>query len=1199
MNQITLTEKGKDIMTAVNTGGDVQYWVGYFGLAYVPVQNTADPEKQPTDDDYDLGLRGLSTLVGPNEKGDYIYNIWQGDLTGGGYKGASSDFTRLTQYDANLSTNFRYAYDEAAGRNRLIAWYTEGDPSAQSQGLTLESYARMGYKVYNGVGVDDSGNVGDTNDVQYTDSDIPVPAPLLYLGDGLNYGTTDGLATMGSSLGADWPLTGDGTVSYPKVTPDMRCYGGTSAEDAQDDDVITSSVAMETGVTDGLMGDYRCFVSLSNFNKGHSQVSSEGYETDYQESCHNMSRVTKLFPIAKYEITDADPETKGSRTGNANSIKYRLSLDFNGDNRTYRDVLTFEDNDNTTTSVFEENPNNSFKFNRVGIYAVPVSVRKFRKEGSSGCNYCQMEVDPDENPVLVAIISLDEVLLSEDGSIGFTRWAQDFILNLEHVDPETTTKCVRDVEVYYNMAENEAITWYQNQLLASAGLSEAVTTLGVDVAFLKSRMSTPCSDCYTSQASADEDKYASKFHTHDYLKNLVDAEGGYSVRGVNSGENTGNYSLTMGQGVTNSGNGSLVIGQNSSETEANSSIHLSPNGKLLGSGSSGVLMISNGSPRVSDTTNSAILINSGYIDAGSNSIIAGQAFNNFINEYGITTVTLDEFNAAVDAATGTSSLSHGKYYCITADSGEIKAWDSDSGTIVMKALVAGPTAGKFYGASVDNSGRPLYEPTIADGISAEYMFMVPSNTENIISIGEPNGIASNSRNTFLLGGANYSRYTRLENTFILADCAIQLDTSNDRFDGVDAGGNPVQLDISNVTVMGSLASTVLGSVTSSKDLATKGYRDAHIFLSRAYSNPEMYGIFPDPVNPSAGFNGDAYFPLDVSNFDPVTGIYYNGETVGHPLPDHWANGMTEPAIRGMINSATAIALIDGEYAPITTPMIYTGGICLAGQPNLVNALPSAMGEINAGRIKLGSGVLPSAYITTHDVSGWFGNNNFIIPTTISGIDKCPYGGMLLGITGQQEVDGTMHIGLFKYPEVVPPTPVDGDEGKVLTVDADKSVKWAAPAAPHGLNTAFINETVTKGESDAGQASILYVRQGKRYLVTGSSYVTLAVDNNVSDGDEFILAIQSTTGGATVNYIALDAADSMENPRKLNRGSWLCRVASYISDDANLTTTRGLIVAPIGTWQLPEYSKYDDVSHTGTPDGSSLMVNNGNLEWHEP
>ena len=46
--------------------------------------------------------------------------------------------------------------------------------------------------------------------------------------------------------------------------------------------------------------------------------------------------------------------------------------------------------------VFAENPNNSFKFNRVGIYAVPVSVRKFHKEGQSGCNHCQVEVDPDE-----------------------------------------------------------------------------------------------------------------------------------------------------------------------------------------------------------------------------------------------------------------------------------------------------------------------------------------------------------------------------------------------------------------------------------------------------------------------------------------------------------------------------------------------------------------------------------------------------------------------------------------------------------------------------------------------------------------------------------------------------------------------------------------------------------------------------------
>jgi len=559
MNQITLTERGKDILTGVNTND--QYWVGYFGLAYVPVQNTVDPET-----DTDLGLGSLNTLVGEQETGDYIYNIWQGDLTGGGYRETDADFTRLTQYDANLSTNFRYAYDEENGCNRLVAWTTAGKAEGEFT-VKYDSYDREGYKVYTGcTPVVSDGS--DTATVTYSESGIPVPAPLIYLGAGLGYGGN--MQEMEEELGDDWPKTGDG---YPMVTPDMRCYSGKDKDSGlSDGDIIESE---DTRTDSGTLEEYRCFVSISNFNKGHAQVSSEGYETDYQESCHNMSRVTKLFPIAKYEVTDADPETKETRTGNAKSIKYRLSLDFGGDNRAYRDVLNFEGSDEYP--VFAENPNNSFKFNRVGIYAVPVSVRKFRKEGQAGCNHCQVEVDPDENPVLVAIISLDEVLLSEDGSKGFTRWSQDFILNLENADSDAG--CVKDVEVYYNMAENEAITWYQNQLLASAGLSEAVTSLGVDVAYLKSRAATPCSDCATSQSSDYSSVFAPIHHTHDYLRNLVDADAVGAVRGITSDESTeygvcsftmgtdsktpGDQSITVGAGSTNGGDGCLLLGTGS------------------------------------------------------------------------------------------------------------------------------------------------------------------------------------------------------------------------------------------------------------------------------------------------------------------------------------------------------------------------------------------------------------------------------------------------------------------------------------------------------------------------------------------------------------------------------------------------------------------------------------------------------------
>lgn len=1191
MNQITLTEKGKDILAAVNNDGNVQYWVGYFGLAYVPVQNTTD-----TSSGNDAGLRGLTTLIGPNEKGDYIYNIWQGDLTGGGYAGSDADFTRLTQYDANLSANFRYAYDEEAGCNRLVAWTTKGDPDGAAQGLTVESYARKGYRVYTGCARETSGPVSDTSDTVYTDSQIPVPAPLLYLGSDFGY-TTGDLSDMANSLGEDWPMSETGGITYPRVTPDMRCYGGKKVDDAKGDDVIRSSFALEAA-DNGLMEDYRCFVSLSKFNKGHAQVSSEGYETDYQESCHNMSRVTKLFPISRYEVKDSDPETKGTRTGNANSIKYRLSLDFGGANRTYRDVLNFEDDDAESSSIFEENPNNSFKFNRVGIYAVPVSIRKFRKEGSAACNHCQLEVDPDENPVLVAIISLDEVMLSEDGSMGFTRWAQDFILNLEHVDPEATTPLVRDVEVYYNLVENEAITWYQNQLLASAGLSEAVTSLGVDVAYLKNRMSMPFSECAAAKGNDDGDKYASIYHTHDYLKNLVDAEGTGSVKGINSTVASGRYSLALGVNNSSTGDFSISMGP-WAESNANYSISVSGGRGLMGENSHASMLLSTSGCTITDVQTSLILTTSGctltnvqtslilttsnsQMSGGRNDIILGSL------NYGIipqepTVITVAEYLDSLNNTGSYSTLSPG-WYCFSEDDPDITdtivAYDTTSGEQKTYNL-EDPVDGLYYAINVNTDRQPLYKPTITvfstvdndyKEISVKYLFRVPSHT-NVMSMGYQNALGNGSSNNIIIGHSNDARYTNVHNTFILGDGVLGI-KSDDRYIGLEETGEPIQREINNVSVMGELSGNVFGGLKSGNNMATENYHNAHIFLNKDYVSPQMFGIFPDPLG-AHDTDENPDFPIDTNNFD-VDGVYH---TVAGS-PDSWADGLSRQVIHDMINSAT-VGNINGAKS---VPMIYTGGICLAGE--YTAPYFSGAGEQNAGRIKLGSGVLPSAYITSSPVDGWFRESKYIIPTSIIGTTDCPYKGLVLGLTGQQEIDGTMHIGLFRYPETLPAHTTD-NAGMVLTVDSTNALKWDnVSSVGGGVTGEFTHELI-----DVAPYSTFNVTGGKRY-VDSSSYITIGLDD-IDDGEEFILVVTAQDGSPTVQYPAID--DSWEMPssegqcpyRWISRGSWLCRAASYIADDNQVY--RGLVVSPIGTWQIPPYG-------IGKANNVLKVSGNGTLGW---
>ena len=79
MNQILLTQKGKAILTDGHTMLS-DYWIGFYGLAYVPSPDI--PEDGPT------------ALIGANESGDYIFNIWQGDMTSSGF--AEGSFTGLT-----------------------------------------------------------------------------------------------------------------------------------------------------------------------------------------------------------------------------------------------------------------------------------------------------------------------------------------------------------------------------------------------------------------------------------------------------------------------------------------------------------------------------------------------------------------------------------------------------------------------------------------------------------------------------------------------------------------------------------------------------------------------------------------------------------------------------------------------------------------------------------------------------------------------------------------------------------------------------------------------------------------------------------------------------------------------------------------------------------------------------------------------
>ena len=310
MNKITLTTRGKEILSQNTLQGGEVYWVGYFGLAYVPDQGGFSADQ--------------TRLISDTEHGDYIYNLWQGDLVNEGhsiqgdldsnYSAVAKQISKLTLYDRNITSNFRYMYDEENDRNRMVTWVS-GQNSTNSADSETSSYVRDGYRIYNGITMGDSHNTDDMT----AESELPCPAPLFYAGGSVSYSNPlEKGDFVNSVVSNDWPLVKEGETeagAYPRVTPDMRFYGGSWKGGSKSDDwkwipeaagkydtipSVTTRNSEDTPASTDCLNQYAEFISVSNFNKDHGHVSSEGYGVGYQESCHNMSMVTKLFPIANY-----------------------------------------------------------------------------------------------------------------------------------------------------------------------------------------------------------------------------------------------------------------------------------------------------------------------------------------------------------------------------------------------------------------------------------------------------------------------------------------------------------------------------------------------------------------------------------------------------------------------------------------------------------------------------------------------------------------------------------------------------------------------------------------------------------------------------------------------------------------------------------------------------------------------------------
>ncbi len=529
-----ITNKGLELLASSSKATGQHWWLGWYALAFVPDELQEDEKEK----------------LGPNmtkltENGDIIYNIFQGDMNGDGYQTtrASSKF-KSVNYDSNIKKNYRYVLDED-GRNNLVTW-VDG-----KNGL-------KGACVYPGVKVVSS---RENDSIGVEASKIPLPAPLLYTGvkaAGEGW-STDGM-NMFLGSGNDrienfYPVEDVEDVSVdgkkvPRVSADFRNYEGyrnglTKLNDGEQgyDDALNTAVFNDVDV-DGWFPsvntytqngesevdkDYNKFcrqywkvLSISNFNKYCAPVNASGLLYDENTGCRNMSKATKYFPISDYSVTST---SKTADNEYATGIKLKVDVKLNGnaeDGAYFKDVemadsenvATLDPNALESEHALFNTQKVSFKFNRIGIYAVP--MRQYGCSDDSGDMKAQYQIDTEAEPVLFAVYEWDSPVTLSDSGEGLSEFQSEVSIDFSTAIEDSSV--IRESAVFYNLYEDDAFDWYKNQLVANAAMGEAIINMQIEMGYLRNQKNAKQGCCPKSEEIKSDDKVSTG------LRNLVDAK---------------------------------------------------------------------------------------------------------------------------------------------------------------------------------------------------------------------------------------------------------------------------------------------------------------------------------------------------------------------------------------------------------------------------------------------------------------------------------------------------------------------------------------------------------------------------------------------------------------------------------------------------------------------------------------------------
>jgi hypothetical protein len=437
MPKSRITQEGLNILNRSNASNAIHYWIGYYGLAYIPEGES---------------LSDLSNgLLPANSKGDLIYNLFQGSLVPEGYytdlggERAATKLANECMYTSSVTTRYRYVLDEE-DNNQLVVFASRDDG---------------GFYNYHTYSLHKANP--EENDA------LPVPAPLYYGGEPQKYD----------------PAEGDKEV----VSHDTRIYRAKKVDDQGHRDTgvgmdryawadsETNTYDTDDGFT--FSGTDWQKQSISNFNRYHAPANTEGYAMNFDPACRNIAKATKLFPIAAYDVKG----TLKTDATKVDTVQYHIDINMGDicEKINLRDVKYYDTKDGR--EAHNEKYKFGFRFNRIGIYAVEVTLNAFNKdsatEGLCSDNLIQMQIHGNSEPTLFGVIDLDEPIVMSEDTINTCQ----FQFNVQFTDPEG--QVVTDTAVYHMLNEDDALTWYKNQLIANASTAEAVTSLGVQMNYLR------------------------------------------------------------------------------------------------------------------------------------------------------------------------------------------------------------------------------------------------------------------------------------------------------------------------------------------------------------------------------------------------------------------------------------------------------------------------------------------------------------------------------------------------------------------------------------------------------------------------------------------------------------------------------------------------------------------------------------------